>query len=139
MEEYFPLRIVTGDYFCNRVKERKELKLNLDKKRHTILVSPRRYGKTSLSSQVFEELGENWVSGDIDFLVTVDADGVEKAILALIGQVIPKITPLHKNICDKIKSFFVFSQAQLIITESGPSVEFSQSIKPETSVIEALM
>lgn len=139
MEEYFPLRIVTGTYFCNRVQERKELKRNLEKKRHTILVSPRRYGKTSLSNQVFEELDENWVVGDADFLVTLDATDVEKTVLSLIGQVIPKLTPLHKNIFDKIKSFFAFAQAKLVITEAGPSIEFSHSKKPQTTIIEALM
>jgi len=139
MEEFFPLRIVTGDYFCNRLDERKELRRNLDKKRHTILVSPRRYGKTSLSNQVFEELSNEWVFGDVDFLVTLDATDVEKIILSLVGSIIPKLTPLHKNILDKIKSFFSFSQAKLIISESGPSIEFTQSKKPQQSIIDALM
>lgn len=139
MEEYFPLRIVTGEYFCNRLAERKQLKRNLEKKRHTILVSPRRYGKTSLSNQVFAELSKHWVSADVDFLVALDADDIEKAILSLVGQIIPKLVPLRKNVFEKIKAFFSFSQAKLIISEKGPSIEFSQSRKPQKTIVEALM
>lgn len=139
MEEYFPLRIVTGAYFCNRLSERKKLKMNLEKKRHTILASPRRYGKTSLSNQVFEELSENWAIGAVDFLVTLEADDIEKAILSIVGEVIPKLIPTHLNIFEKIKSFFSFSQAKLIISERGPAIEFSQSQKPTKTIIEVLL
>lgn len=139
MQDFFPLRIVTGASFCNRHLERKGLKKNLEMKRHTILVSPRRYGKTSLTSQVFEELSEVWVHGSVDFLVTLEADDVEKALLALVGQIIPKLIPTHKNLFDKVRSFFSFAQAKLVFSEAGPSIEFTQLKKPQQTIIEALM
>jgi AAA+ ATPase superfamily predicted ATPase len=139
MEEYFPLRIVTGTYFCNRQAERKQLLRNLEKKRHTILVSPRRYGKTSLSNQVFQELDSRWVFAHADFLIALDADDIEKTILVLVGASLPKLVPFHKNLFEKMRAFFSFSQAKLVISESGPAIEFGVSAKPQQTIVEALM
>jgi len=139
MLDFFPLRIITGPYFCNRIAERKALRKNIEKKRHTILASPRRYGKTSLSNQVFEELGKEWVTGDVDFLIATDASDIEKLILTIVGRVLPKIIPLHKNIFEKIRAFFSFAQARITISESGPTVEFIQTEKVQQTIQDALM
>lgn len=45
---YFSLGIAKGEAFCNRVSKRKQLISNIEKNKHTIVISPRRYGKSSL-------------------------------------------------------------------------------------------
>ena len=52
--ELFPLRVAV-DRFCNRVEERQTLKRNIAEKRPTVLISPRRYGKSSLAHKVVHE------------------------------------------------------------------------------------
>ena len=48
--------VVTGKYFTNRTTERARLQQNFQNRTNTILISPRRWGKSSLVKQVAEEL-----------------------------------------------------------------------------------
>lgn len=48
--------IVEGDYFTDRVKEIDYIKRLMDSENHLILISPRRFGKTSLVKRTIEEL-----------------------------------------------------------------------------------
>lgn len=54
--DIFPKVVITGDYFCNREKERGELGSYILKGRHTWLQAHRRHGKTSLVAQTVEDL-----------------------------------------------------------------------------------
>ncbi|MBU0479101.1 ATP-binding protein [bacterium] len=47
--------IVTGTYFVNRVDEIKQITSDIKANQHIILISPRRYGKSSLINRVIEE------------------------------------------------------------------------------------
>ena len=139
MQEYFPLGMVSGEFFCNRVQEREQLKNNINKGQHTILASPRRYGKTSLAFQVFADLSQNLISSNVDFLIAPDIQYIQNAILSCVGAAIPKILPHHKNITEKIKKFFSFSNTKLILSASGPSIEFTHSQPPQETIVEALI
>ena len=52
----FPQGLALGDNFCNRFNERKYLQNNIQSIRPTLIMSPRRYGKTSLVLYVLNEL-----------------------------------------------------------------------------------
>ncbi len=54
-KDIFPQSIASGYAFCNRSDERKALRSHIDRINHTVLVAPRRYGKSSLSNQVAGE------------------------------------------------------------------------------------
>mgnify|MGYP003309909914 CR=1 FL=1 len=47
---------VSPDYFCDRITETDELIANLQNGRNTVLMSPRRIGKTGLIKNVFYKL-----------------------------------------------------------------------------------
>lgn len=47
--DHFPQALASGYAFCNRKNEMERLKFNLIESRPTLIVSPRRYGKTSLA------------------------------------------------------------------------------------------
>lgn len=49
-------KFATGSTFINRVSERKLLKMNLYSGINTMLISPRRWGKSSLVKEAMEEL-----------------------------------------------------------------------------------
>lgn len=139
MQEYFPLGMVSGEFFCNRIQEREQLKNNINKGQHTILVSPRRYGKTSLTFQVFADSSPSLISNNIDFLIAPDIQYIQNAILSCVGAVIPRILPHHKNITEKIKKFFSFSSSKLTLAASGPSIEFTHTQPPQETIVEALI
>ena len=54
-KDIFPQSIASGYSFCNRADERKALRSNINRVNHTVLVAPRRYGKSSLANQVANE------------------------------------------------------------------------------------
>ena len=53
--DFFPLGKAYGEAFCNREKEAEKLLGNIQNGKHTFLVAPRRYGKSSLCEKVLEK------------------------------------------------------------------------------------
>ena len=49
-------KVVTGRDFINRSRERREIATEIENSMNIILYAPRRYGKTSLIMQVFNDL-----------------------------------------------------------------------------------
>jgi AAA+ ATPase superfamily predicted ATPase len=49
-------KVVTGKDFINRIQERREVAIEIENSMNIILYAPRRYGKTSLIMQVFNDL-----------------------------------------------------------------------------------
>ena len=52
--------VVTGQYFTNREKEIKEITSEIKAGQHIVLMSPRRYGKSSLVNEVMKSSGVKW-------------------------------------------------------------------------------
>ncbi|MDH5378973.1 MAG: hypothetical protein OEX00_11675, partial [Gammaproteobacteria bacterium] len=100
-KEYFPLWQATGDAFCNRVAERYELKQHLIAGRHTWLMAPRRYGKSSLIAQVQLELSteqETQIKSYlIDLLPAYDRNSVQEIILNGVGRLMGMLESSPKH------------------------------------------
>ncbi len=75
----FPLGKAYGRAFCNRVKETKKLIDNIESGKHTYLVAPRRYGKSSLCENVF--LASKIPHESLDFHLAVTEKDVEQIII----------------------------------------------------------
>lgn len=68
MENPFVIgRAAEGEYFINRIEDRKRLEANLTHGINTIIISPRRWGKTSLVKKVINDI-------DSDKFITVFID-----------------------------------------------------------------
>ncbi|MEM1244103.1 MAG: AAA family ATPase [Pseudomonadota bacterium] len=104
MQDYFPLKLALGDQFCNRAKERELLKHNILKARHSVLVSPRRYGKSSLVHKVAKEIKKPFVT--IDLFLAHDDKAVTKRILTGIANVVSQIIPAREKFLDFIQGIF---------------------------------
>ena len=63
--------VVDDPYFTNRVKELQEVKRLLQSQNHLILISPRRYGKTSLLLKAVHALDRPYVFLDIQLVTGV--------------------------------------------------------------------
>lgn len=100
--QLFPLGKAYGRAFCNRVTETTALAGHLKNGKHTLLVAPRRYGKSSLAERAIEQTG--LPSSKINFhLCTSEAeiaelilDSVIKLIGTSIGSVDKLITSIKK-------------------------------------------
>ena len=77
--QLFPLGKAYGKAFCNRTNETKKLVGNIEAGKHTFLLAPRRYGKSSLCEHAFEQIPFAW--GKIDFHVAVTEKDAERLIL----------------------------------------------------------
>lgn len=122
-EDYFPLKLAQGKQFCNRVEERQFLKNNIEMARHTVLVSPRRYGKSSLVHYVVNELNYPFVS--IDLFLAHDDEAVTKRILAGISQAISQLMPHTRKALELIQKYFINFKITLAVV--GFSIESSFS------------
>jgi len=49
--------IVQGEFFTNRIEELEHVKQMLDSENHLMLISPRRFGKSSLITKVLMQTG----------------------------------------------------------------------------------
>ena len=63
--------IVDEPYFTNRVNELQQLKQLLQSQNHVILISPRRYGKTSLMMKVVGQLDRPYIFLDMQLITDV--------------------------------------------------------------------
>lgn len=100
IEDYFPQGIAIGEAFIGRAQEVQELIKNIESGHHTLLLAPRRYGKTSLVVNTLRQLKLPYV--EINFYLALSAKSVEKKILVgvqeLLGKVIKKPEQILKSV-----------------------------------------
>lgn len=64
--------LVDDDFFTDRVNELKEVQMSLDSANHLILISPRRFGKSSLVAKAVRESGRPCISLNMQNMLSVD-------------------------------------------------------------------
>src|SRR5258708_2264199 len=100
---YFPLGIAKGDAFCNRVSERKQLISNTKRNKHTIVISPRRYGKSSLVLNSLDDIELPYER--VDLFVAVSAKTIEEQILKGVKSLITKVSTVPEQAVGFIKNY----------------------------------
>lgn len=86
---YFTTKVATDSSFCNRHQENKALQANIRKNQHTVVVAPRRYGKTSLVGHTLNQTKLPYARVDL-FCVVYEEDicrKVAKGISKLVRQI----------------------------------------------------
>jgi uncharacterized protein len=121
MIDLFPAKLAHGNRFCNRKNEKKLLKDNIDKCRHTVLISPRRYGKSSLVHQVVSELKMPFAS--VDLFLAHDDKTVSKRILQGVSELVTKIMPPGEKFLATVQK--MFSHFKVTLTAKNFSIEAS--------------
>jgi uncharacterized protein len=139
MKDHFPLDIAFDDAFFNRLSEKKRLKDNILTNTHTMITSPRRYGKTSLVLKVLDELDEVG-SASMDMMVASDTERMKNVILDGIGKAISTIVSGKSKLIELVRKTFIPFNTIETIELSGLSIRFyPYSAKaPHLIVLEAL-
>ncbi len=138
-DTYFPRGIANGEAFCNREKERKKLIANIKSRQHTLIMSPRRYGKTSLVKYAIEET--NTILGEADLFVAVDAKHIEHQIITAIKNVIRQInTPIEQTL-EILRQFFINISAKWTVGTQGVNIALTpeKDLDHATAIKEALL
>lgn len=102
--DYFPSKLATGKAFCNRINELKQLNMNINKSRHTVIYSPRRYGKSSLVNKIVTDL--NLPYATIDLFLAHDDRMITKRIMIGISSIISQILTPSEKILKKVQDHF---------------------------------
>lgn len=127
---YFPLGIAKGNAFCNRVTERKQLMGNIKKGQHTIVISPRRYGKSSL---ILYSLNESQLLYErIDLFVAVSAKTIEEQILNGVKSLLNKVSSVPEQVVAVIKNNIKNLKSKWIVGTDGFKIELIPSNESNT-------
>ena len=134
---YFTTKTAVGSTFCNREKEREQLKLNIQKGEHTVVVAPRRFGKTSLVYQSLEELGVECTK--IDLFCTVYATTVAEKITKGVSGLVKQLMPFSTKAMEFIESCFKQTNIVLKAGEFELQVNFSKiQANPIEQIVDVL-
>lgn len=139
MVNIFPRGIAQGEAFYDRADERKKLKNNIEHTIHTVLIAPRRYGKTLLMAQVLYEnkIDHVW----IDFMTITNREDAQVKLLQKMGELMVTMVPVAEKLKKLLAKYF--SKLRPEVTFQIPGVSFSLKLFQQKSsregVIEALM
>jgi uncharacterized protein len=134
----FPLGKAYGKAFCNRTTETEKLTTHIKSGKHTYLVAPRRYGKSSLCENAFSH--SNIPHETVDFHLAVTEKDAEqliiKGVIELIGKAIGTIEKLQ-NI---IKKYVRNLKPKAILGADFMKLELSldNNSNPAENIAEAL-
>lgn len=134
---YFTTKVATDTSFCNREQESRVLSNNIEKNQHTVIVAPRRYGKTSLVMHTLTTLPFAFVRIDL-FCMVYEEDichKVAKGISKLIREMISFSEKTIKTIEQCFKSAYIGLKAGHIELR----VEFGKTAADPISQLEDLL
>ncbi len=137
IERYFPQGIASNHAFCNRDEERASLKARILSHEHVVLVAPRRYGKTSLITQVLKE--NTFPGASIDFFFVLTQAEVSKAITEGVSKIISMILPTNQSACDKIINKVKAINPKLTFNLFGQKLEITAKQTTEKNISELLL
>lgn len=133
----FPQGLATDAAFCNRDKEHSLIKNSIESHEHLVLTAPRRYGKTSLITQV---LHENQFPGiRIDFFFAMSQSDVLKAISKGISELVSLLLPKSQVLRSKIIDQLALFNPKLTFQFLGQTLELSPKHPSEQSLSELLL
>lgn len=119
----FPTGLAEGKAFCNRVDETERLLKNIEKGKHTLLVSPRRYGKSSLARHAIRLAKVAFA--EIDLFVAIDTQSVETQILKGIKQLIQQVSDTPEQWFSSLRNFFDKAGKKWTIGVKGLYIELT--------------
>jgi hypothetical protein len=134
---YFPTALASGRAFCNRKEELQRILYNLKNTNPTLLVSPRRYGKTSLALKSFEDV--KWPYAHVDLYKALSEDDIARFILNGIGRLLGRMESTPLKLMKAATEFFSGFQLKFALEKYGLSVEFSKKEKQSVDLILAAL
>ncbi len=124
--------VVDKEHFTNRIEEQQEVRNVIDSNNHLILISPRRYGKTSLIKNVTSHLDRPIISLDIQLTT-----GINDFASQLLKRVL-KINPYEK-LKHFIAQFRIVPTIELNPLTGGMDISFRPSEKDNFATLEDVL
>lgn len=123
--------VVDGKYFTNRFKEIDDLKSILKSSNHLIIISPRRFGKTSLIKKVLKELERPYVYLDLQLILSVED---------FAAQLLKRVHRLfhYEKLKSFIKKFRIIPRISINPLNNEVDITFDSNFN-ETTVLEDVL
>lgn len=137
MLRYFPQGLASDQSFCNRENEKKSLKTHMEAHEHIVLVAPRRYGKTSLITQLLKEY--DFPNVNIDFFFVLSQTEVVKSITEGLSKLINDLLPKAKTASQKIINTIAELNPKITFNVLGQKLEIHTKQTTEKSISELLL
>jgi hypothetical protein len=143
--EYFSLGKAYGEAFCNRSIETETLIGHIKNGKHTFLVAPRGYGKSSLCEVVFAKV--DLPSTKIDFHLAINEDDAQRFIVQgvaeLIGKAIGRVDKLQLLISRFLKTLkpklALGPEAMRLELEINPSSTLAENVAEAILLLDKLL
>jgi len=135
--KYFPEGVALGDAFINREAERKLLINRIKSNKHTVLMAPRRYGKTSLVMKVAVEMKIPYCA--IDFLAAYSEEYVRDQILDKVSRLVFELLPRFKKAKEKLLHIFNCMKPEISVGAFGQRLSLNLSNNPLKDITELLL
>jgi len=117
MRRIFTRGLAFGDGFCNRIREIQDLSNNIRNGTHTLLSSPRRYGKTSLALYAIEK--EKIPYAHLDLFMKYGNQEILNEFYAGIGRLWSQLVKPSEKMLKKIESFLQNIKISLQLGRAG--------------------
>jgi hypothetical protein len=133
----FPRKLAEGSAFCNREDVRKQLAREIENVEHTVLVSPRRYGKTSLVLKVVDDLGLPF--GHVDLFLAINANRVVDRFLEGAAQLMNSMLPNNVQAVKMAKAFFKNFNLSLGVGAVSVGIKFDPPRKQPDKILREVL
>lgn len=135
--DLFPLSVAAGLAFCNRVNETAKLKLCIEHSRPVLIVSPRRYGKTSLALNAIRQ--SKLPFAHIDFFSAIDEQDIARIILNGISKLLSSIETIPQKAFQLASRIFEGSHVRAVLSNIGLSIEVNnKQERPSQHILDVL-
>ena len=136
-ELYFTTKIATETSFCNRQKEKDILRRNIEKNQHTVVVAPRRYGKTSLVMSVLESSKLPYAR--VDLFCVVYEEEICKKVAAAISILIKNLIGFSAKAIQVIEHYFKNAYISIKAGQIELKLEFNSPQQSAVAQLEELL
>jgi hypothetical protein len=119
---YFPTYLAAKEAFCNRQEELKRIAHDIEQGSPILLISPRRYGKTSVTLRALEKSALPYVHIDL-YKAFSEADAV-RFILNGVGNLLGQLETAPKKLLVLAGDFFARLNIQVSYHGAGLSLSF---------------
>jgi len=119
--KYFPKGIAKGEPFFNREQVLKRLIGNIEGGTHSVLMAPRRYGKSSLAKHAIRKVKLPYA--EIDLFVAISELDVGEKIIKGISGVIQEVSSEPEQWFNALREFFRRSDKKWTVGIKGAMLE----------------
>lgn len=120
---FFPLGIASGALFFNRKAEIRNLLNNIELCKHTLLISPRRYGKTSLALEAINRSKYPFIK--MDLMTLTNANEFESRLFTCSKDLVRTVQGKSKKLFFMLTDFLEHSRKNIKIGYGAGSIELS--------------